>query len=110
MLIEMPGALLLCWAPPAPSADADVTPAKHAREAAAAYRARLAEIAADGPATAGNCAANSDLVFHSWKRFLSRWMGALKAAAQSDGSASQVSYAPPRINCLCIGHVVPSLV
>ncbi|KAK9905743.1 hypothetical protein WJX75_005520 [Coccomyxa subellipsoidea] len=83
-----PGALLLCWAPLAPPPDSDTTPAQHAHQAAAAYRARLGEIAAAGPATAGNSAASSDLVFHSWKRFLSRWMGALKAAAQTNDSAS----------------------
>ncbi len=58
--------------------------------AAAAYRARLADILSAGPVTSSTGAPSSELVFDSWKRFLSRWMGALKASAHCDGSAVQV--------------------
>ncbi|CAL8472221.1 g11763 [Coccomyxa elongata] len=84
-----PGALLMCWAPPAPPAASETRPAEHARAAAAAYRAHLADILAAGPATSGVGVPSSELLLDSWKRFLSRWMGALKAAAHSDGSVGQ---------------------
>ncbi|BDA47327.1 probable protein RST1 at N-terminal half [Coccomyxa sp. Obi] len=84
-----PGALLMCWVPPAPPAASEASPAEHARAAAAAYRAHLADILAAGPATSGIGIPSSELLLDSWKRFLSRWMAALKASAQSDGSAVQ---------------------
>ncbi len=90
MYFRLAGALLMCWAPPAPPAASEMRPAEHARAAAAAYRARLADILVAGPATSGVGVPSSELLLDSWKRFLSRWMGALKAAAHSDGSAGQV--------------------
>lgn len=91
LCLYLSGALMMCWAPPAPPAASEARPAEHARAAATAYRARLADILAAGPATSGVGVPSSELLLDSWKRFLSRWMGALKASsAQIDGSAGQV--------------------
>lgn len=82
--------MLLCWTPaPPPQGATETDRARHAAEAAAAYRERFSEVAAAGFATASGL--NVELVFQAWMRFLSRWMGALKASGHSESNAAQVT-------------------
>jgi hypothetical protein len=84
------GATLLCWAPPAPPQGAgSAERAQHAARAAADYQERFRELTASGFVSAAG-SASADLVCHSWLRFLSRWMGALRASGLPDSDAALV--------------------
>lgn len=76
----VPGALLLFWAPAAPS-ESGGPAAGAARAAAAAYGAKFGELA--GAAAWGE-AGSTGLAMCSWAAFVGRWLAATRAALRGE--------------------------